>query len=105
MGHPQFIPFVLLFIQPSKPLLRHKHSFDQQTNPHLASYNVSANGPVPAAMVLPPLTDFEQHRQDIGFRNRSCALRDLDDMLGVIFQGLEDLQLLDNTIVIFTSDK
>merc|ERR1719174_2600421 len=40
----------------------------------------------------------------MGWRNRSAALLDLDDMLKVIFTGLDTLGVLNNTYVIFSSD-
>ncbi len=87
------------------PTNRHKNAFDGQTNPHLASYNKSASGLLPKHMELQtPLTQWESYREDIGFRNRSSSLLDLDDMLGDIFDGLEELGVLDNTYVFFSSD-
>ena len=52
----------------------------------------------------PPLTAYEARRQDMGFRNRSASLLDLDDMIGVLLKGIDDLGVADNTFVIFTSD-
>ena len=43
-------------------------------------------------------------REDIGFRNRSASLLDLDDMLGDIMLVLQRHAVMDNTIVLFSSD-
>ena len=51
------------------------------------------------------LAEFQREREDMGWRNRSSSLLDLDHMLGVIVNGLEDLGVLNDTYVIFTSDK
>eukprot|EP01079_Euglenida_sp_SAG-EU17-18_P010934 gene10934-1985_t len=48
--------------------------------------------------------EFEQGRQDVGFRNRSAGLLDLDHMLGTIFDGVRQLGVMDNTYVLFSSD-
>jgi arylsulfatase A-like enzyme len=49
-------------------------------------------------------TEFIEEREDIGWRNRSAALMDLDDMIGEIMEGLVELGVLNETYVIFTSD-
>jgi arylsulfatase A-like enzyme len=89
----------------SCPSDRHKRAFDGITNPHVASWNASESGAVPKVMAKnPPLTAYEARRQDMGFRNRSASLLDLDDMIGVLLKGIDDLGVADNTYVIFTSD-
>jgi len=75
--------------------------------PHVPSWNVSASGPLPKPMQphkSPPLTAYQSSRQDKGYRNRSASAVDLDDMIGVLLKGIEDLGVADNTYVIFTSD-
>jgi N-acetylglucosamine-6-sulfatase len=84
--------------------LKNEHAFDGHTNPHTPSWNVSASGPLPSSMVLRDISEFTSNRQDIGFRNRSAALLDLDSLLGVVLDGIEALGVADNTYVIFTSD-
>lgn len=92
------------------PSDRHKHSFDGQTNPHIEGvWNVTILGPRPAFMRTAyekpgALNEFQAEREDIGWRNRSGALLDLDDMIGDIMDGLESMDLLENTIAVFTSD-
>ena len=92
------------------PTKRHAHSFDGQRNTHVPGlWNVSITGARPLHMrqtvELPGrLTDFQVEREDMGWRNRSCALRDLDDLLGVIINGFESLGVLQDTFVLFTSD-
>lgn len=39
----------------------------------------------------------------MGFRNRSSALLDLDDMIGHIISGLESMSLFENTFFFFTA--
>lgn len=89
----------------SCPSTRHAHAFDGVLNPHVQSWNATESGLVPKVMTKnPPLTAYESGRQDIGFRNRSSSLLDLDDMIGVVLKGIDDLGVADNTFVIFTSD-
>ena len=90
------------------PSDRHKHAFDGLPVPHVPSWNASATGPLPKPMgpdKSPPLTAYQSGRQDRGYRNRSASAVDLDDMIGVLLQGVEDLGVASNTYVIFTSDK
>lgn len=89
------------------PSDKHKHDFDDLPVPHVPSWNVSASGPLPKPMQphkSPPLTAYQSSRQDKGYRNRSASAVDLDDMIGVLLKGIEDLGVADNTYVIFTSD-
>ena len=83
---------------------RNAHVADALANPHAPSWDAMAAGVVPQAMRRPPSTDFEHGRQDIGFRNRTASAVDLDDMLGVLLDGLDELGVADSTFVIFTSD-
>ena len=73
------------------PSHKHAHDFDGQKNPHVASWNVSATGVVPKAMQIAHLDAYEQEREDLGWRNRSAAVVDLDDLIGAVFAGLEAL--------------
>ena len=86
------------------PTLRHAHAADNLTNPHVPSWNAEASGGVPAAMQRPPATAYENGRQDVAFRNRTASAMDLDDMLGVLLDGLDELGLTENTIICFLSD-
>ena len=87
------------------PSDKHKHDFDGQTYPHLPNWNVSEAGNVPKVMAKnPALLPYEKGRQDMGFRNRSAAIEDLDDMIGVVLKGIDDLGVSASTWVIFTSD-
>jgi hypothetical protein len=38
-------------------------------------------------------------RQDVGFRNRSAALLDLDSLLGVVLDGIQALDVANNTFL------
>lgn len=86
--------------------LRNAHAADGLTNPHTPAWGVTESGTVPAPMRLPAATEYEEARQDVGFRNRTGSAIDLDDMLGVILDGLNALGpgVASNTFVIFTSD-
>lgn len=87
------------------PSLATAHAFDGLRNPHVASYNASASGPLPELMrEMKPLTAWEAAREDQGFRNRSSSAVDLDRLLGVVMDGLEVEGLSSSTFVIFTSD-
>lgn len=92
------------------PTDRHKQAFAGRTNPHIKKvWNVSITGPRPdfmrSAFEQPgQFTDFIEEREDFGWRNRSAALMDLDDLIGDIMDGLERLNVLNETYVIFTSD-
>lgn len=83
---------------------RNKDRNNDLKNPQVASYNVSASGDLPDSMKLGPLTDYESKREDIGFRNRTGSIRDLDDMIGAVLKSVKDAGEEDNTYVIFTSD-
>lgn len=41
--------------------------------------------------VEPPLSPWQEGRQNMGYRNRTAAVIDLDDMIGVVLDGLEAL--------------
>ena len=87
------------------PTLRHAHTFDSLTNPHVPSWNTTETGNVPTFIrTILPITEYESERQDMGFRNRTASAADLDDMLGVITAALEAAGVADNTYFIFTSD-
>ena len=94
------------------PTLKNKHYADNLTNPHVPSWNTTAAGDVPPFMVgveicrrggpepthsslpkqvEPPLSPWQQGRQNMGYRNRTAAVIDLDDMIGVVLDGLEAL--------------
>jgi hypothetical protein len=75
-----------------------------RSNPHTAAWNVTASGTLPLEMARPPLTAFEAQRQSMGFRNRTASLVDLDDMLGVVLDGVSALGLEGSTVVFFASD-
>lgn len=63
------------------PSDKHKHDFDGLAYPHTPAWNASEAGNVPKVMAKnPPLLPYEAGRQDMGFRNRSAAIEDLDDM-------------------------
>ena len=85
---------------------RNAHVADGMTNPRTPAWGVTASGGTPPSMRLPPATAYEVLRQDVGFRNRTGSALDLDNMLGVILDGLDALgpAVADNTWVIFTSD-
>eukprot|EP00052_Salpingoeca_macrocollata_P015540 m.123940 g.123940 ORF g.123940 m.123940 type:complete len:533 (-) comp19723_c0_seq1:51-1649(-) len=88
------------------PTHRHAQDFVGHTNPHLASWNTSAQGHIPMDVMrkYPPLSQFKSDREDICFRNRSSSCEDLDDMIKVVIDGLETRGLLNNTYIFFTSD-
>jgi N-acetylglucosamine-6-sulfatase len=87
------------------PTLRHANAYNDLTNPHVQSWNESAVGGVPYFVnQIPPLTDFESRRQNMGFRNRTASAADLDDMIGVITAAINAAGVADNTYLIFTSD-
>jgi len=89
------------------PSDKHKHDFDSLPVPHVQSWNRSATGPLPKPMQpskSPPLTAYQSGREDKGYRNRTASAVDLDDMIGVLLQGIEDLGVEDSTYVIFSSD-
>lgn len=85
---------------------RNAHAADGMTNPRTPAWGVTASGSTPPSMRLPSATAYEVSRQDVGFRNRTGSALDLDDMLGVILDGLDALgpAVADNTYVVFTSD-
>jgi N-acetylglucosamine-6-sulfatase len=85
---------------------RNAHASDGLSNPHTPAWGVQESGGAPPPMRLPPATEYELARQDIGYRNRTGSALDLDDMLGTVLSGLDALgsAVANNTYVIFTSD-
>ena len=101
------------------PTVQNKHFADSLANPHVPSWNKTAYGDVPPAMVcrtlfcssnkrlsigllpmcylfalsqsVPPLSAWQAGREDIGYRNRTSSVVDLDDMIGAVLDGLEAL--------------
>lgn len=96
--------FPCSFTASTCPTTRHAHAFDGATNPHTPMWNATAVGPLPSQMDLPPISPWVSERMDISFRNRSATLLDLDDLIGVVMQGIEDLGVADNTYVFFSGD-
>jgi arylsulfatase A-like enzyme len=86
------------------PSHKHRHDFDGQTNKHIASWNVSASGVVPAWMQNKRLDSWDEWREDLGWQNRSAACVDLDDMIAAVLEGFETLGVLNNTFVFFSSE-
>merc|ERR1719174_26757 len=64
------------------PTDRHRHAFDDQSNPHIAeTWNVSIAGLRPKGMASNErngVNAFQSLREDLGWRNRSASLLDLD---------------------------
>ena len=89
---------------PISPCPSHKnaHVFDGQKNQHIASWNTTASGALPEFMASQQLDTFQEAREDLGFRNRSAAVVDLDDLIGAVFDGFEKLGVLENTFVFFS---
>jgi hypothetical protein len=92
------------------PTIRNRHKFDGQTNPRVKGvWNVSIRGNRPQFMreleqASGHLTEYQAWREDIGWQNRSASLIDLDEMIGGIVEGINELGVLNNTVMFFTSD-
>eukprot|EP00756_Hemistasia_phaeocysticola_P050778 Hpha_TRINITY_DN25966_c0_g1::TRINITY_DN25966_c0_g1_i1::g.185367::m.185367 len=93
------------------PTVANRWTFANLTNPHVPSWGTLPNGTVPDHVATAGNRDkngccdsWETERQHRVFRNRTSSALDIDDMLGHIFRGLEELGVLNNTFVIFTSD-
>ncbi len=93
------------------PTVEHRWTFSNLTNPHLPSWSAFQNGTVPLTIQNAGnpdqrgcCDDWETEHQNRVYRNRTSVVLDLDDMLGKIFRGLEDMGVFDNTYVIFSSD-
>ena len=50
------------------------------------------------------LDEWDSWRQDIAYRNRSCALLDLDDLIGKVLDAVDAAGVKENTWVFFSSD-
>ena len=77
--------------------------------PRPPSWNMtSQGGPLPYAMQAahgtPPLDDFDGVRHGFGYRNRTGSLADLDEVIGIVLDGIDALGLSDSTYVFFSSD-
>jgi hypothetical protein len=87
------------------PTHRHAQTFASLAVPHVPSWNATVTGGSSGYIESTPyLSPQQAYRQDLCFRNRSSSAVDLDDMLGVIISGLQDMGVIDNTFLIFTSD-
>lgn len=93
------------------PTRANAQAFAGVTNPHMPSWNQSESGTVPDWIAQLSNEDetgccdsWEASRQDMGFRNRSSALLDLDNMFKTIFTGLEELGVMDNTYIMSVKD-
>ena len=91
------------------------HDFTGQKMPRVPSWNATQTGTVPSAIA--DMVSFNastaasgsaccadewlSERQDFGWRNRSAACVDLDDLIGAVFDGFEKRGVLDNTFVFF----
>jgi N-acetylglucosamine-6-sulfatase len=88
------------------PSIATAHLFDNLTNPHVPSWNISETGGIPKVMKerWPGVTAWQEERENMAFRNRTASAVDLDRMIGVLIDGLAQRGVLDNTYVFFTSD-
>jgi N-acetylglucosamine-6-sulfatase len=87
------------------PTTGRKHAFDGVPAPHVPSWNRTASGgELPPAMQGLSLDEWDSWRQDIAYRNRSCALLDLDDLIGKVLDAVDAAGVKENTWVFFSSD-
>ena len=101
------------------PSVRHKNQFAGQTMPRVPSWNATQLGTLPDAIAEQADAQnatavakgnscckdaWLSERQDFGWRNRSAACVDLDDLIGRILEGLATTPGGGEAYMIFTSD-
>merc|ERR1711998_614865 len=82
------------------PTLKNKHLFVGHTMDHVGGvYNTLITGERPTAIkrLEVPIGEFMEKRMQMGWRNRSASIVDLDDLVGEIMGGLDGLGVLGNT--------
>ena len=74
----------------------------QRAHGFVRTQRQSASGVVPKAMAGLTMDTYDADRENVGWRNRSAAVVDLDDLIAAVFAGFEDLGVLENTYAIFS---
>lgn len=84
---------------------KYEHWWTNLRQPKMADFNHAAASDKPEALrVLEPLTQDQIQLSDQEYRSRLLAMRSVDDMLGILMERLEAENILQDTIIIFTSD-
>lgn len=94
--------------KPSSGLMldtRYQNWWQNKRQPWAPDYNLSDVTGKPSAIAsLPALDAARMEAADQEYRQRMLAMKSLDDMLGLLLDRLEELSVLDQTLIIFTSD-
>ncbi|KAJ1637061.1 alkaline-phosphatase-like protein [Pavlovales sp. CCMP2436] len=90
------------------PSTRNKFLLSGVSQPRVPNWNRTTSGVHSPAEVrnkrFTPATSSSASHMDMSWRNRSSSAVDLDDMIGTVLDGIEELGQAESTWVIFTSD-
>jgi arylsulfatase A-like enzyme len=76
----------------------------EEKAPRIPNYNLSCPNHHWLVRNQPPLTTLQGNEVDKLYQSRLKSLLSVDDLVEEMIQTLDDLEILDNTYVIFTSD-
>ncbi|KAH6659994.1 arylsulfatase precursor [Truncatella angustata] len=91
------------FLLPT-PADRHANLFQNISAPRTPSFNKLRSGGASYLASLPELNATEVSYVDLFYQRRIQSLQAVDELVGGIVSRLEELNLLDNTYIIYTSD-
>ncbi len=88
-----------------RPALRHRGAFSRERFIRTAAYNEADISDKPPAMRERPRLSRDQRRQIVArFRDRLASLLAVDDMVKTLTNALRRSGVLENTVIVFTSD-
>ncbi|KAI1810243.1 alkaline-phosphatase-like protein [Poronia punctata] len=93
-----------LVFTPAVPAERHKHLFEDVKVPRTENYNPDSPSGANWISQLPKLGEDSEELFDHYYRSRLRALQSVDELIEGVVDRLEELGILDNTYIIYTSD-
>jgi len=93
-----------VFFTPPVPASRHAHLFPDAQVPRTPHFNPSSPSGANWVRKLPQQSAENVEFNDHFYRQRLRALQSVDELVDGLFERLEDLGLLDNTFVFYTTD-
>lgn len=86
------------------PAQRHRHLYNDTIIPRTDNFNPDSPSGANFVRKLPKLNDTVIDYIDEWHRDRLRALRSVDELVGAIVRRAEELGILDNTYIVYTSD-
>ncbi|CEJ87402.1 hypothetical protein VHEMI04403 [[Torrubiella] hemipterigena] len=93
-----------LFFTPPIPADRHKHLFKTVKVPRTHNFNPENPSGVSWMAKLPKIEDGDVDAYDEFYRARLRTLQSVDELVQDVVHRLEELNILDNTYIIYTTD-